>query len=104
MNGQSRETGNIGYTRQDGRQAKKKKKTHNTICVGQHHMQDIRRRQTKENDKILIIAICVLLNLTLVKFSSFYKSYSDVIYLIHFQLCRFVTDYLSTCYPLDMMW
>jgi hypothetical protein len=32
--GQSRETGNIGYTR--GRQTKQK---HNTICVGHHYMQ-----------------------------------------------------------------
>ena len=30
-NGQSRETGNIGYTR--------RKKTHNTICVGHHYAQ-----------------------------------------------------------------
>ena len=33
--GQSRETGNIGYTRQ--RQAKQQ---HNTICAGHHHTQD----------------------------------------------------------------
>ena len=33
-NGQSRETGNIGYTRR--RQTKQK---HKTICVGHHHMQ-----------------------------------------------------------------
>ena len=43
-NGQSRETGNIGYTRQD-----EDKKNHNTICVGHLHTQDIRRRQTKQN-------------------------------------------------------
>jgi hypothetical protein len=34
QNGQSRETGNIGYTRQ--RQTKQK---HNTICVGHHYTQ-----------------------------------------------------------------
>jgi len=33
-NGQSRETGNIGYTRR--RQIKQK---HNTICVGHHYTQ-----------------------------------------------------------------
>jgi len=33
-NGQSKETGNIGYTRR--RQTKQK---HNTICVGQHYTQ-----------------------------------------------------------------
>ena len=33
-NGQSRETGNVGYTRR--RQTKQK---HNTICVGHHHAQ-----------------------------------------------------------------
>ena len=32
-NGQSRETGNIGYTRR-----RKTKQKHNTICVGQHNM------------------------------------------------------------------
>jgi len=30
-NGQSRETGNIGYTR-------RRKTQHNTICVGQHYV------------------------------------------------------------------
>jgi hypothetical protein len=35
-NGQSREIGNIGYTRR--RQTKKK---HNTICVGHHYAQSI---------------------------------------------------------------
>ena len=33
-NGQSRETGNIGYTRR-----RKTKQKHNTICVGQHYIQ-----------------------------------------------------------------
>jgi len=32
--GQSRETGNIGYTRR-----RKTKQKHNTICVGHHYMQ-----------------------------------------------------------------
>ena len=35
-NGQSRETGNIGYTR---RQTKQNKQKHNTICVGHHYAQ-----------------------------------------------------------------
>jgi hypothetical protein len=33
-NGQSRKTGNIGYTRQ-----RKTKQKHNTICVGHHYPQ-----------------------------------------------------------------
>jgi len=33
-NGQSRETGNIGYTRR-----RKTKQKHNTICVGHHYTQ-----------------------------------------------------------------
>jgi hypothetical protein len=33
-NGQSRETGNIGYTRR-----RKTKQTYNTICVGHHYAQ-----------------------------------------------------------------
>ena len=33
-NGQSRETGNIGYTRR-----RKTKQKHNTICVGHHYAQ-----------------------------------------------------------------
>jgi len=33
-NGQSRETGNIGYTKQ-----RKTKQKHNTICVGHYYMQ-----------------------------------------------------------------
>ena len=34
QNGQSRETGNIGYTRR-----RKTKQKHNTICVGHHYAQ-----------------------------------------------------------------
>jgi hypothetical protein len=33
-NGQSRETGNIGYTRR-----RKTKQNHNTICIGHHYAQ-----------------------------------------------------------------
>ena len=33
-NGQSRESGDIGYTRR-----RKTKQKHNTICVGHHHTQ-----------------------------------------------------------------
>ena len=35
-NGQSRETGNIGYTR---RRKTKQKQKYNTICVGHHYTQ-----------------------------------------------------------------
>jgi hypothetical protein len=35
-NGQSRETGNIGYTRR-----RKTKQKHNTICVGHHYTQGL---------------------------------------------------------------
>jgi quinolinate synthase len=37
-NGQSRETGNIGYTRYKTKTNKTKQK-HNTICVGHYYMQ-----------------------------------------------------------------
>jgi len=37
-NGQSRETGNIGYTRHKTKTNKTKQK-HNTICVGHYYMQ-----------------------------------------------------------------
>jgi len=40
-NGQSRKTGNIGYTRQ------KQKQKHNTICGGHHY--------TKQNKKLEVI-------------------------------------------------
>ena len=43
-NGQSRETGNIGYTRR--RQTKQK---HNTICVGHHY---IKQTHTQNINKI----------------------------------------------------
>jgi len=39
-NGQSRETGNIGYTRHKMKTKQNKNTTqHNTISVGHHHMQ-----------------------------------------------------------------
>ena len=41
-NGQSRETGNIGFTRR--RQTKQK---HNTLCVGNHYMQTNRNNLNK---------------------------------------------------------
>jgi len=69
MNGQSRETCTIRYTRHKTKTNKtkstaqymldttihktqdegKQNKMHNTICVGHNHIQDTRRRQTKQN-------------------------------------------------------
>jgi hypothetical protein len=48
-NGQSRETGNIGYARR-----RKTKQRHNTICIGHHYTQTNRKNVNK---------ICVLLQL-----------------------------------------
>ena len=44
-NGQSREIGNIRQTRH----RTKTKHKQNIICVGHHHTQDTRQRQTKQN-------------------------------------------------------
>jgi hypothetical protein len=49
-NGQSRETGNMGYTRR-----RKIKQTHNTICVGLHY------KQTKTNN---VDKACTILQTT----------------------------------------
>ena len=43
QNGQSRETGDIGYTRQ-----RKTKQKHNTICVGHHYTQTNTNNVIKE--------------------------------------------------------
>jgi hypothetical protein len=85
----------------DTRRRQTKKNVQYSICWTPPYT---RRRQTKPPKNIFDYRNCAILNLPLVKFSPFFKSYSDVIYLIHFQLCRFVTDYLSTCFILDMMW
>ena len=45
-NGQSRETGNIGYTR--------RKKNHNTICVGHHYAQT----NTNNVNKLMQKSVC----------------------------------------------
>ena len=47
-NGQSRETGNIGYT---GR--RKTQQKHNTICVGQHYTQTNTNHVNKTSELIL---------------------------------------------------
>ena len=49
-NGQSRDTGNIWYTKQGRRQTKQK---HNTICVGHHYAQTTTNNiNDKGNNKI----------------------------------------------------
>jgi hypothetical protein len=52
-NEQSRETGNIGYTRHK-RKANKTKK-HNTIYIGDLHTQDIKRRKTKQKHNTICV-------------------------------------------------
>ena len=52
-NEQSRETGNIGYTRHK-RKANKTNK-HNTICVGDLHTQDTKRRQAKQKHNTICV-------------------------------------------------
>jgi hypothetical protein len=46
--GQSRETGNIGYTSR-----RKTKQKHNTICVGHHYMQTNTNNYIIGNNKII---------------------------------------------------
>ena len=48
--GQSRETGNIGYTRR-----RKTKQKHNTICIGHHYIQETRRRQIQQKHNTICV-------------------------------------------------
>jgi len=66
INGQSRETGKIGYTKP----RKKPKKNHNTICVGHHYAQ----ANTNSVNKT-----CALLQTTGGKIRTEHRVYAEIV-------------------------